>query len=238
MKHSLFPAFALAALVLALAPPARADIGISGLSGHWNTPSAEVLRDGEAEIGYNIIPKAWAWDNRGLYRNDVYFATLGFLPRVEVSARVTAIPGLIGFRPIDSLTTLEDADRMLSAKVQLVRGGRFPEISVGLEDFFGTRRFHTGYVVMGRSFAMRSTTIRLDVGYAGQVIRKSTRVTLSGAFVGMDLRPTPWLAFTGEYDTEKWNLGFKFHGPLGLTGRVAWLDARQLSVGAGLRLQL
>ena len=238
MKQSCLLVAALAALAIALAPSARADTGISGLSGHWNTPSAEVLRDGEAEIGYTIIPKAWAWDNRGRYRNDVYFATLGFLPRVEVSARVTSIPGFIGFRPIDSLTTLEDADRMLSAKVQLVRGGRFPEVSVGLEDFFGTRRFHTGYVVMGRSFSMRSTTIRLDVGYAGRVIRKSTRVTLDGAFVGMDIRPSTWLAFTGEYDTEKWNLGLKLRGPLGLSGRVAWLDAHQLSVGAGLGFQL
>ena len=70
--------------------PARGQVGISGVLGHWNTPSAEVLRDGGLEFGYNIIPERWAWDHRDQYRNDIYFVSVGFLPRIEVSARVSA----------------------------------------------------------------------------------------------------------------------------------------------------
>lgn len=219
--------------------PARGQVGISGVLGHWNTPSAEVLRDGGLEFGYNIIPERWAWDHRGQYRNDIYFVSVGFLPRIEVSARVSVIPGFTAFGQIDPQSRYTDADRMFSAKIQLVRhSSAVPDVTVGLEDFFGTRRFHTGYVVAGKNFDARGIRLRVDAGYAGKILRPSTRVTLDGAFIGADLRPVKWLGLVGEYDTEKWNLGFKVRAPFGFTGRVAWLNCRQLSAGVGMSIQL
>ncbi len=225
--------------MLFLGGPARAQVGISGVLGHWNTPSAEVLRDGELEFGYNIIPERWAWDHRGQYRNDIYFASVGFLPRIEVSARVSAIPGFLAFGQIDPQSRYADADRMFSAKIQLVRHSSLaPDVTVGLEDFFGTRRFHTGYVVAGKDFEARGIRLRVDAGYAGRVLRTASPVTLDGAFIGADLRPVRWFGVVAEYDTEKWNLGFKVRAPFGITGRAAWLNGQQLSAGAGMSIQL
>ena len=105
--------------------------------------------------------------NRGRFRNDIYFGTIGFLPRVEFSFRVTAIPGLMKFAAEDSLTTYTDADRMLSLKVQLLRqSGILPDVAAGMEDIQGTRRFHTGYLVAGRDWRAGRVRLRADAGLA------------------------------------------------------------------------
>ncbi len=218
---------------------ALAQVNLSGLSGYWNSPSAQVLGDADAEVGYNTIPKRWTYDHRNEYRNDVYFATVGFIPRVEVSARVTAIPGFYKFQGIDSLTRYSDADRMLSGKLQVVRGRRWiPDLTLGVEDPFGTRRFHTSYVVAGRSFRFGTTHVRADAGYAFILPRNVAGHTLKGGFLGVDARFIDALGLVAEYDSEKWNLGVKLRAPLGLTGRLVWLNAQSLSGGVGLHLKL
>ncbi len=226
-------------LLQALARPAGAQLNLHGLSGAFNTPSAEVLGDGWAEIGYNSVPKHWAWDSRGLYRNDAYFGTVGFLPRVEVSFRVTTIPGFRKFAFVDSLSTYTDADRMLSGKVQLLKAGEIlPDVAFGLEDVSGTHRFHAEYLVAGRGFDLAGTRVRLDAGWSGAALSTNGTQTLQGGFAGMEVRPARFLAFVAEYDTEKWNLGFKLRGPFGVTGRLVWLHGTDPSGGFGLSMKL
>ena len=217
---------------------ARAQAGLSGLSGFWNAPSAELFRDGKVELGYNIIPKEWAYDSRGEFRNDVYFATLGFLPRIEISARVTVLPGSRIFTDLDPGSRLTDADRMMSGKLLLLeQKGSIPDLALGIEDPFGTRRFHTAYLVAGREFRRNRTRARVDVGYASPVLRTRAH-TIRGGFGGADVSPLKPLSVVLEYDTEKWNLGIKARGPFGLTAKVAWLDLRRISGGASLRVTL
>ncbi len=218
---------------------AVAQPSMSGLSGHWNAPGAELLGDGRLEFGYNSIPKRWAYDHRGLFRNDVYFATLGFLSRVEVSVRVTSLPGFIAFSNVDSASRLTDADRMVSAKVQFLRAsGLRPDVAAGVEDLEGTRRFHTAYIVAGRSFPVGSLQLRVDAGLAGPVFRQRTNVTLNGVFGAAELRAAGRVTAGIEYDSEKWNLGLKARGPAGFTARLVWLNARDLSGGFGLGVNL
>jgi len=216
-----------------------AQVSLTGTSGYWNTPSAQVLEDSRLEFGYNTVSKRWAYDHRGAYRNDIYFATLGFLSRVEISLRVTAIPGLVAFSQQDSTSRLTDSDRMVSARVELLRAsGPVPDVAVGIEDLEGTRRFHTGYVVVGRAVQCGWLRLRADAGYAGGVLRPRARVTLDGLFAGAELRAYGRVALVAEYDTEKWNLGLKARGPLGLTGRLAWLNSSILAGGLGVSLNL
>jgi hypothetical protein len=227
-------------LVAALAAPAaRAQVALSGLSGYWNAPAARVLADGAVEMGYNTIPMRWAWDHRGQYRNDVYFGTIGFVPRVEFSFRITSIPGFRTFQDVDSLANYTDADRMLSLKVQLLQQSRvLPDVAFGVEDLQGTRRFHTSYLVAGRSLRAGPVGLRADAGVAFGLLSPRQRTTLDGVFAGLEARPLDVLALVGEYDTEKWNLGFKVRAPLGLTARCVWLGARHISGGVGLQFRL
>jgi hypothetical protein len=231
---------AVAAVLLALAPtPAGAQVSGSGLSGYWNVPTAGVLADGEGELGFNTLPSRWAWDQRGQFRNDIYFGTIGFLPRIEFSFRVTSFPGYKKFVPVDSLSNYTDADRMLSLKVQLLRqSGALPDVAVGMEDIQGTRRFHTGYLVAGRSWKAGPVQLRADAGLARGILSPRTRTTLDGLFAGLEARPLDALALVGEYDTEKWNFGFKLRAPLGITARCVWLDGRILAGGVGMRFKL
>ena len=70
------------------------------------------------------------------------------------------------------------------------------------------------------------------------VFRKRTNVTLDGAFGAVDVWALNRVACGVEYDSEKWNLGLKARGPLGITGRLVWLHARDLSGGFGLSVNL
>jgi len=221
------------------ASPGRAQVGMSGLSGYFNTPSAEVLRDGTAEIGYNVFAKGRAYDHRGQYSNNVYFATLGFLPRAEVMVRITALPGFISYTAEDSASRLTDADRMWAGKVQLIRGkGLLPDVAMGAEDPVGTRRFHALYVVAGRRGRIGGIEVRVDAGVAPRLLHRVTNYTLHGGFAGFEVRPVKYGAVIAEYDTEKWNVGLKVHTPLGLTGRIVWLDAKTLSGGVGFSIRI
>ena len=230
---------ALATLLLLWPAAGRAQVGMSGLSGYINVPSAEVLQDGTLEFGYNVFAQRWAYDHRGRFSNNAYFATLGFVPRVEAMVRVTAVPGLISYTEEDSSSNLTDADRMWAGKWQVVRGsGLAPDVAVGTEDPLGTRRFHAIYVVAGRRLRVAGAEFRVDAGVAPRLVKHVTNYTLHGGFAAAEVRPIPWAAFAAEFDTEKWNVGFKARAPLGLTGRLVWLNGRTLTGGLGLRLRL
>ncbi|MEK7330873.1 MAG: hypothetical protein AAB113_08725, partial [Candidatus Eisenbacteria bacterium] len=95
------------------APP-RGDlprVSLTGMTGFINTPWCGVMADRGVEVGYNLIPKEAAYDQRGLHRNDVYYAALGFLPRLEAGLRWTVIPGLKSFSDLVPESRLTDQDR-------------------------------------------------------------------------------------------------------------------------------
>ena len=222
-------------------PPARrsaSDFGndrvsLTGMTGFINTPWCGVIQDRRVEAGYNQIPKKAAYDHRDEYRNDVYYAALGFLPHVEAGLRWTVLPGSRAFSDVAPDSKLTDSDRMLSGRISLLtpRLGR-PGLAVGIEDAFGTRRFHSTYAVAGIPFEYQGLHSRLTLGYAPRVLTAS-RYTLDGAFGATEVNVWRPVALSLEYDTEKWNTALGLELPLGLRARVALLDMQHLSFGAG-----
>lgn len=209
-------------------------INLTGMTGFVNTPWAGVVADRRLEVGYNHVPRRWAYDRRGMNENEVYYATLGFLPHVEASLRWTVIPGLKSFQDIVPESRLTDTDYMASGRLCLVPPGRTrPGLSAGIEDVKGTRRFHSSYAVAGLPWQIGMMQGRLSMGYAFRVL-KATRRTLDGAFGAFEWSPWPRLVAQLEYDTEKWNLGAAVHGPFGIQLRAALLHVQSLSVGVGL----
>lgn len=213
-------------------------VSLTGMTGFINTPWCGVMAERTVEIGYQRIPREAAYDHRGEHRNEVYYAALGFLPRIEAGLRWTVIPGLKTLSDLVPDSRLTDSDRMLSGRLELVtpRPGR-PGLAVGIEDAFGTRRFHSTYAVTGLPFEFRRLQSRLSLGYAHRVLTAS-RHTLDGAFgaVGVTLgRP---VAVTLEYDTEKWNTSLGINLGFGFRARAAWLDGRHASLGGGWAVAL
>jgi hypothetical protein len=208
-------------------------VSMTGMTGFVNTPWAGVIGDREVETGYNRVPAGGAWDHRGEHRNDVYYAALGFLPRVEAGVRWTVIPGLRAFADVVPESRLTDADRMLSGRVCLFEPGpRRPGLAVGVEDVRGTRRFHSTYIVGGIPFAFRALQNRVSLGYAPRVFTAG-RHTLDGLFGAIEASPWRQLAAAAEYDTEKWNASLGAAFGVGLRLRVTLLDGNHVGGGAG-----
>jgi hypothetical protein len=203
------------------------------MTGFVNTPWAGVLADRRLEAGYSHLPLEWAYDHRGTNDNEVYYVTLGFLPRTELSVRWTVIPGLRSFEDDVPESELTDTDYMASGRLCLVppRTNR-PGLAVGIEDAKGTRRFHSTYAVAGLPWRIQQVQGRLSMGYALDAFEAGRR-TLLGTFGAFEFSPWRYLAAQLEYDTEKWNLGLAVPAPHGIRFRAAWLHLQSLSVGVG-----
>ena len=203
------------------------------MTGFIHTPWAGVLAERGLEAGYGVIPSEWAYDHRGESDNQVFYATLGFLPRVETALRWTRIPEYRSFEEIAPDSKLVDMDRMASARLAVFEpsDGR-PGLSLGIEDAQGFRRFHSTYAVAGLPFAISGWQCRVTAGYGFQLF-DAARYILDGAFGAAEFSPWAWLRAQFEYDTEKWNAGVGVNPIAGLQLRAALLNMESPSLGAG-----
>ncbi len=213
--------------------PALEWVSLTGMSGFIQTPWAGVLADRGFEAGYNYVPRRWAYDHRGTNDNQIFYATLGFLPRIETALRWTRIPGYRSFQEIVPDSRLVDMDRMASGRLELLapRPGR-PGLAVGIEDAEGTRRFHSSYAVAGLPVTFHHVAGRVGLGYGFRVFDAS-RYVLDGAFGALECEFPRWLRVQVENDSEKWNAGLGLGAFGGLSVRAALLHLNSLALGIG-----
>lgn len=114
------------------------------MGGYFSMPSARMNEVGTAALGFAYVPP---------YR--VYAATIQALERLEFGVNYTTYIGL----PDPAMGDMgfgDFTDRGANVKVAMLKKEDgfpyFPEISVGLEDFYGTKRFHAFYVVATKEF--------------------------------------------------------------------------------------
>lgn len=214
-------------------PPAPGRVSLTGMTGFINTPWCGVIGDRSVEVGYNRIPKEAAYNFRGVHASDVYYAAVGFLPRIEAGMRWTVIPGQKAF--IDDVpdSRLTESDRMLSGRIELLPPRpRRPGLAVGIEDAVGTRRFHSTYAVSGIPFEYRGLRTRVGLGYAFRALT-AFRHTLDGGFGAVEVAARGPVAVAVEYDTEKWNASLGVDLRFGFRARAALLDGAHASYGLG-----
>ncbi len=233
------PALALLAILLR-APDVRAagageyDAGpmSGGMSGLVNVPTAEVLPDAHFRVGYFRFPRKWAYEARGYDENDVYFLSIGFLPRTEVSIRATVFPHgrLIPDAPAATV------DRMASARFLARHEGRWPALAFGVDDLKGTRRFHSLYVVGTKTLTLipGSAGVKFSGGYGSEVLHAHRHI-LHGGFGGAEFVISDWAATSLEYDSEKWNTGVRLAIRHRLEVRAALLNLETLAGGVSWR---
>jgi hypothetical protein len=201
----------LVSLVLGTAfarPPAAAagptGASLTGTTGIFNIPTAEVTPEGWFRVGVQRIDSEWAYVERGAGDNETYFFTVGFLPRVEVSIRATI------FSETGFLTegTSDAADRLASGRVRVFDEGRWPALAVGVDDIRGNQRSHALYAVVTKTLEApaQSLDIRATAGFASTAI-EATAYFLDGAFGGVECSLWDRVTLGLEYDTEKWNTG-------------------------------
>lgn len=208
-------------------------VSMIGMTGFVNTPWAGVIGDKDIEVGYNKVPKEAAYQDRDVHSNEIYYASLGFLPHVEAGLRWTVVPGSRPFFDIVPESHYLARDRMFSARIELLEARRNrPGVAVGIEDINGTRFFHSTYVVTGLPFEIYRLQNRVTLGYAPQVFRASHRV-LDGWFGAYEVTAWRRVVTAIENDSRELNASLGIDLGFGLRARAALLDLKHPGIGAG-----
>jgi hypothetical protein len=234
------PRLLLTAVCLAVLPAwcgvAPADwISLNGTSGLLMTPTADLVEDRRLAAGVSFVDKKWAVEERGAHDNLAYFATLGFLPRVEVSMRLTVLPGS-KFSVANPDRSVKD--RMFSVKALLLRErGPWPSVAVGGEDITGTKRYNTLFAVLSRRLDPGIGEFRVHLG-AGAGWIEAKNHPLDGVFGGVAMRLWKGGDLIGEYDTNKVNVGFALEPLPYVRVLVAAINAESFAGGINFQLGL
>lgn len=201
----------------------------SMMGGYFSMPSARMAKTGTLAAGYSYVPPY-----------QIYGVNFQVFDRIELSANYRIYDGIVeanfgheGFG--------DDAERIGNVKLGILMPqdgyDRMPMIAIGLEDFLGTKRFNSQYVVVTKQFLNWNLECTLGWG----------RKRINGFFGGAAWTPLrksgiPFLkdiSFLAEYDAND----YKKHAHEHPKGRkvksrinagisfVGW-DALQLSVSS------
>jgi len=212
--------FFLTVILVIPAQPGVAATSIVGVTGLVDIPTARVISDGKVAFGVGYTDREYSLRSPK-YAQVAYYVTVGYLPFLEGSLRITNFPG-----NMQSDTYGSEKDRMASIKMLLVNEGRYlPSILLGVHDILGVYNsenpegnvnFNTAYVVMSKSlrFALIGS-LDVHMGYASDVMmKKASHHSMLGLFAGLEKRLCKYLMVMGEYDTQKYNVGLRIT-PLG-----------------------
>lgn len=182
---------------------------VTGVSGDFTIPTAEILNDGELRFGSCFLPKDYMNGSEGNKYDGLLFAgSLGFLPNLEIGLRITYFID----RPDNYM-----GDRMLFVRYRILSEGEYlPAVVFGAHDFFGpagglkTLHFNSLYLTASKNIIdmFDLTDIRLTMGYGSDIIDAAGHQFI-GLFGGIVFSPLDWSELMIEYDAERWNGGMR-----------------------------
>ena len=116
----------------------------STVGGYFNMPSARMPKDGVIAVGAAIVKPY-----------DIYGVNFQMLQRLEFALNYRVYKGVTE-RNFGNEGFGDDAERIGNVKLGILTLADgfpgLPEISIGVEDFIGTKRFNAKYVVMTKQF--------------------------------------------------------------------------------------
>lgn len=160
--------------------------GLYGQTGIAVSPTAEVQTDRLLTGGWQMVPSGHAhleYSRRNKVGEHVFFARLGFLPRLEASIRLT--------HPMVPKGEYGIGDRSVFLKFQALREKKFlPALSLGVYDPMGTKLLPAVYGVASKSFPMPyRRMLRTSLGYGARVLG-DVNYLLEGFWVGAQYLPS------------------------------------------------
>ncbi len=175
--------------------PAWAQPSSMGLTGLMHMPNARMEADGTLTAGFSYARPYSA-----------PYVAAQVLPFLQVAGRYTRIygqnlddrPGWEGYG--------DNKDKAASFKLRLLPENAFgttwlPEISIGADDFTGTRLFSSEFIAANKRFDFNWGYVDGTVGYG----RKRIDGLFGGARLGFKALPS-W-SFVAEYDRTDYNYG-------------------------------
>ncbi len=237
------PLIGIIAVTLALTVEAEegAAQALTGTTGLVTIPTADMPDDGVVAFGSGFLNKvdlpeeifdAIFPDGLGRFHGLAYYVTLGYLPFLEVSLRLT--------RFVDVSEPQALGDRMVSVRLRVFQESHWvPAVVVGAHDLVGTRVFNALYGVASKHFQLPASTGTLGVhaGYASDAIAAAHH-QFSGPFAGVSYGPAEFVKILVEHDGADVSAGVR----LTLVERISALVALQhlegFSAGISYRLFL
>jgi membrane-associated phospholipid phosphatase len=209
-------------LLLGAAQAFAATPTAQGQSGYINMPSAWTEYDGTFTTGYSYdSPYGSLW------------ATMTFLPFLQVTGRYVSITGIPAFSSTDPTYGRgygRYKDKVADVKLRLRdESDLLPAVSVGATDLLGTELFKGQYVVVSKSFG-QFHNFEASIGYGNKRPK--------GVFAGMRWAPlsAPRWAVVAEYDANQYGNDYlaqntgaarRRSGPaVGFEYRWGWLGAQ------------
>lgn len=211
----------------------HAQIGLGGFSAVLTVPTARTLPDGVVAAGLGFIPKPYAVFGGDEYNNLAYFATIGFLPGLEISLRATRAQDYY-------LASI--GDRMASVRLRGLPETRFtPAVTLGLHDVIAIQGeegwFNALYLVATKEVKMhKHFNCEATFGYGVDWISARAH-EFAGKFGGLSFGVAGVLFLKSEYDTQRFNYGAGVRVKSLLTAQVMFIAGKKDHAAFGLTLQ-
>lgn len=191
--------------------PGIAAMSITGTTGLVGIPTARVMQDGKIAFGIGYTDNEYSLYGPK-YAQIAYYVTVGYLPFLELSLRVTSFPKKMEVGAYGSVK-----DRMGSVKLRIMNESIYlPSVLLGIHDVMGTVsaknvHFNAAYIVMSKSIHHQFIgLLDIHLGYASDVMMKEARDhSIAGTFAGMEMKLFRHLVAMAEYDTQKYNVGLR-----------------------------
>ncbi len=204
-------------LLFILAGPVALTQTPAGIKGYVRIPSATFNPDGSMYLGSGFFPRKYLpFPDKGFFSKeyDAYtvFASLTFLPFVEVDLRVTGM--------LDHPDTYKfGLDRVPSVRFRILKEKRWiPAVVAGFQDVLTSvengspRLFGASYLVVTKNFHIPQIFLNIEAtaGYGSEwFIWQNTE--LIGAFGGIAVScdKFKWITFMIDYDGQTPNAGLR-----------------------------
>jgi len=152
----------LALFTLVVSSSAHSDPSLLGQSGLVSMPDARIAEEGTLRFGVSRMkPYGALW------------SSISMFPRLELSARYTSTDNTTAFSGVPGANYGNDKDKAFDAKLILFRESQWlPQLSIGTQDFLGTRRYRANFVVASKrwgdmDFTLGTGTSRIDGVFGG-----------------------------------------------------------------------
>ena len=164
-------------LLLGFETTAGAEPSLLGQTGYINMPNARIEEPGTLRFGYSYYkPYPTLWSSISL------FSWLEFSARYTRFMHTTAFAGE-GYG--------DYKDKAFDAKISLLKESKYlPQVSIGADDFLGTRLLKAEYIALNKRFG----SVDLGIGYG--------KDRINGWFGGLRYSPqwSKGVSFVAEYD--------------------------------------
>lgn len=180
---------------------------LTGTSGLFSVPTADILDDGKVAFGINYMDKKYLPYSNFEYNAINYYAAIGFLPCLEVTLRISRMIDFPGKQAL--------GDRMPCARFKFLNESEnFPAFLIGAHDFVnafgGTEAmyFNSLYLVSTKHFKIKYffDKIGLNFGYGTDWI-KAKQHQFVGCFYGASFSHKDFFNLYLEYDAKHFNCG-------------------------------